>query len=214
MIRAATWFCADHCGVYFPGGESWQLPSPAFSSSPEVPALIGRPVKYYARMTAETRCALCAASIALKAVGWESGSREIGILSGGSEGCLKANEEYFRDYVANGRTLGRGNLFIYTLNTSALGELAIALSLTGPCMFVRDVNRPVASLERIGKQMIDDGEADGMFGLWSDPEAAVCFVIDAKEPSPLPSPWMHGEGENAELPLGACRRLRDLVQKT
>jgi hypothetical protein len=210
MIRAAAWFCPEHCGVYTPAG-SWEQLSPASSVSTEIPMLAGRLVKYYARITAETRCCLFAASLALKHSGLDANSIEIGLLSAGSDGCLRANAEYFRDYVANGRTLGRGNLFIYTLPTSAMGEVAIALSLTGPCMFIQCGDDPVASLGPIGEQMISDGEAGGMLGLWSDSEAAVCLVIEpdgekTEKTSPLPA-------IDEMNPLQFCRALREMVRR-
>jgi hypothetical protein len=206
MIRAAAWFCAEHCGVFAPAGGSFEQRSPAFSTTAEIPALVGRPVKYYARMTPETRCCLFAASLALKQARWAADAVEIGLLSAGSDGCLRANGEYFQDYVDNGRTLGRGNLFIYTLPTSALGEVAIALLLTGPCMFIQDCDDPVASLGRIGGQIISDGEAGGMLGLWSDSEAAVCMLIEP------------GAGEtfsalSSASPIQVCRKLQELVRK-
>ncbi len=206
MIRAASWFCADHCGVYAPAGGSLEQRSPAFSTTAEIPALVGRPVKYYARMTPETRCCLFAASLALKNARWDANTREIGLLSAGSDGCLRANGEYFQDYVANGRTLGRGNLFIYTLPTSALGEVAIALSLTGPCMFIHEGDDPVVSLGRIGGQMISDGEAGGMLGLWSDSEAAVCLLIEPGAGGSL-------DALHSALPIRACRKLQELVRR-
>ena len=210
MIRAASWFCAEHCGVYSSAGGSWEQRSPAFSATAEIPALVGRPVKYYARMTAETRCCLFAASLAIKHAGWETNSIEVGLLSAGSEGCVQANAEYFQDYVDNGRTLGRGNLFIYTLPTSALGEVAIGLSLTGPSMFIRSSDDPLASLVRIGGRMVSDGEAGGMLGLWSDSEAAVCVVIEAGDEG--------GDGFALPVmgevkPLQLCGELRNLVRR-
>jgi hypothetical protein len=206
MIRVASWFCAEHCGVFAPAGRSFEQRSPAFSTAAEIPALVGRPVKYYARMTPETRCCLFAASLSLKHARWETDAVEIGLLSAGSDGCLRANGEYFHDYVANGRTLGRGNLFIYTLQTSALGEVAIALSLTGPCMFIQEGDDPAVSLARIGGQIISDGEAGGMLGLWSDSEAAVCMLIES------------GAGENIDVlssasPIQVCRKLQELVRR-
>ena len=114
ILRGGMVLC-QHCGVYSPEG-SWGKVSPAFSAA-EVPTLVGSPVKYYPRMTVETRCCLFAASLGIKHAGLNSSAVEIGLLSAGSEGCLRANGEYFQDYVANGRTLGRGNLFIYTLQT-------------------------------------------------------------------------------------------------
>jgi hypothetical protein len=163
-----------------PRGRSWQRPSPALSASANALELIGRPVNYFPRMTTEARFCLCAASLALKATQWqESGDSEIGIACAGSDGCLAADQEYFRDYVACGRTLGRGNLFIYTLPTSVLGEVAIVLSLTGPSLFIHDDARPLPSLVRHAERIVADGEADGMLALWSDPRAAVCMAVDA-----------------------------------
>lgn len=182
MIRAVAWFCPGHHGVFTPVGRSWQRPSPALSASVNALELIGRPVNYFPRMTSEARFCLCAASLALKATQWqESGDREIGVACAGSDGCLAANQEYFRDYVACGRTLGRGNLFIYTLPTSVLGEVAIVLSLTGPSLFIHDDARPLPSLARQAERIVADGEAGGMLALWSDPRAAVCMAVDGGE---------------------------------
>ncbi|HEX4055318.1 MAG TPA: hypothetical protein VHX86_13725 [Tepidisphaeraceae bacterium] len=195
MIRAVSWFCADHHGVFVPGGRSWQKPSPKLSVAADILALVGRPVNYYPRMTTEARHCLCAASMALAATPWRaSGNPEIGLLCGGSDGCLAANQEYFRDYVASGRSLGRGNLFIYTLPTSVLGEVAIVLSLAGPCLFIHDETRPLSALARHAREFVVDGEANAMLALWSDTSAAVCLAVDgggddsawlSKELSPL-----------------------------
>lgn len=180
MIRAAAWYCSDDYGLFVPGGRSWEKPSPPGSATAQILALIDRPVKYYGRMTTEARLCLCAASIALRATPTaESGHREIGLVSAGCEGFLQANQEYFRDYVTSGRTLGRGNLFIYTLPTSVLGEVAIALSLCGPCMFLHDDSRPLASLIGHAEQLVADREADLILALWSDARAALCVSVDA-----------------------------------
>jgi len=209
VIRAAAWFCTEHCGVVAPRGLSWQKPAP--SATADVLALIGRPVKYFTRMTGESRCCLCAASLALKGADWwDRTPPEIGLLAARSEGLLRANEEYFQDYVAMGRTLGRGNLFIYTLATSALGEVAIALSLTGPSMFIQADARPLAALVRHGEQLIADGEAEGMLALWSDWSSAVCLAIAAGAGGETLIPLPAGEEPN---PLELCRTLQAMVQR-
>jgi hypothetical protein len=209
VIRAAAWFCSEHCGVVAARGSSWQKPAPSATS--DLLALVGRPVKYFTRMTGESRFCLCAASLALKGADWwERASGEIGLLAAGSEALLSANEEYFRDYVASGRTLGRGNLFIYTLATSALGEVAIALSLTGPSMFIQDDARPLAALVRHGEQLVADGEAGGMLALWSDSSAAVCFAIAAGARDETIISLPAGEEPN---PLELCRILQARVRR-
>lgn len=175
MIRAAAWFNLAAHGVIAPSGKSWQRGSPSLAESAAILALVDRPVKYLSRMTPESRCCLCATSLAMKAADWQGG--EIGIVSAGGDGLLKANEEYFRDYVATGRTLGRGNLFIYTLATSPAGEVAIALSLTGPTMFIQHDSDPTAEMLRDAQQMLADGEAKGILALWSDAGSAICYAV-------------------------------------
>ena len=179
MIRAITWFCPNHCGVLMPGVDSWTRPSPATTSSEEMLAFIGRPVKYFPRMTREARSCLAAANLSLGACGWnETESREIGLVAAGYEGCLAADQEYFRDYVASGRTLGRGNLFIYTLPTSTMGEVAIALGLKGPTLHIHDAAHPASVLAAQARRLVDDGEAGAILALWSDRQSAVCFAIE------------------------------------
>ncbi len=179
MIQAVSWFCAEHCGSLTRGGAIIKRKSPALLASEEVMALIGQPVKYYARMTTEARSCLCAARLAVQAAGWRA--MEIGLLAASEKAWVMAEEEYFGDYLANGRSLGRGNLFIYTLPTSALGEVAIALKLTGPTLHISTDVGPIAGMVRHGEQMVSDGEAGGMLALWSDHQAAVCLAIDGRQ---------------------------------
>jgi hypothetical protein len=176
VIQAVAWFCDEHCGSVAPDGCHVQEERPAME---EVIARIGRPIKYYSRMTAEARASLCAASLAMRAANWRE--IEIGLLAANEGAWWAANEEYFRDYLANGRSLGRGNLFIYTLPTSALGEVAIALKLTGPTLHIGEDKQPIAGLVHHAQQMVNDGEAAGMLALWSDNRAAVCLAIGGHE---------------------------------
>jgi hypothetical protein len=169
------------------------------------PAEFDRSVKNIERFTDEARHGYHAARAAMRDFPASSPS-EIGLLVAGSDGLLAAQEKYFHDYVINGRTLGRANLFIYTLATSVAGEIAIALSLTGPCLFIRGDARPVESLVKQAEQMLDDREADGILAIWSDSQAAACLAIARDQPTPaLPDGW---ETE----PLALCNLLRNTVQ--
>ena len=201
MICSAAWFCAEDCGVFVPHGISLWQPAPQDSQS-----LVGKPVKYYSRMTPEARFCLGAGSLALKGAAWDSAEMEIGSLATGAEGFVHANEEYFRDYVANGRTLGRGNLFIYTLPTSALGETAIALGLTGPCLFFQADSGPMEGMVESAQQLCADGEAGGILAFWSDRKTAICYAVDSakEEFPPLPGEW--GPAELRD-------KLRTMVQQ-
>ncbi|CAN5513314.1 hypothetical protein BH10PLA1_BH10PLA1_09170 [soil metagenome] len=180
MIRAVAWFCADHYGLYAPQRMSFARPAP---KPDELLTIIGRPVKYFSRMTAETKASLCAASLALRDFAPDvSQLPEVGMLAAGDEGCISANQNYFRDYVSGGRSMGRGNLFIYTLPTSTLGEMAIALSLNGPTMYVHADQAPLATLMHQSRQLVADREADAILALWSGATASVCMVVQRELP--------------------------------
>lgn len=179
MILARSWCSSENAGVCVPGGACSRVAAPDLNSGDAAIALIGAPVKYFSRMTADTRLSLHAAALAAKAAGWLPAKSEIGLLAAGYEGCIQADERYFADYVASGRSMGRGNLFIYTLPTSAPGEVAIALGLTGPTMHIHADGGTFGSLIETAEQMIGDGEAAGMICLWSDPTAAVCAAVGA-----------------------------------
>jgi 3-oxoacyl-(acyl-carrier-protein) synthase len=175
-ILAASWFSPNNCGSLGPGATAHSRPSPAVSDTKEMTALIGRNLKYFPRMTIEARSLLAAASLAMKSVGWDAAAR-IGILSCGYDGWLIANQEYFRDYVAQGRSLGRANLFIYTLPTSAMSEVAIAMGLTGPTLHLQADAHPQQALIEQAMTMVQNGEADGMLCVWSEGTSAVCAAV-------------------------------------
>jgi 3-oxoacyl-[acyl-carrier-protein] synthase II len=191
-ICAVSWFSSRDCGSIAPHGKTeYSRASPQISDSKEMTALIGRPLKYFPRMTAEARVLLAAVRLTMKAAGWNDSVR-IGILSCGYDGWLSANQEYFRDYVAQGRSLGRANLFIYTLPTSAMSEVGIALTLTGPTLHLHADIQPRQSLLKQAMSMVQNDDADGMLCVWSDGTSAVCVAVGRGKTMPeyaIDSEW-------------------------
>jgi len=61
---------------------------------------------------------------------------EVGIMGANETGCLDANVDYFQDFVSSGRTLGRGNLFVYTLPSSPIAASSIYFGLKGPIFYL------------------------------------------------------------------------------
>jgi 3-oxoacyl-(acyl-carrier-protein) synthase len=207
-ILAASWFCAEDHGVI--AKDALVRQSPLISDSKEMTALIDRPLKYFPRMTAEARSCLAAASLAIKAAGWhQRESVNIGIVGTGYTGCLLADMEYFRDYVAGGQSLGRANLFIYTLPTSALSEVAIALNLTGPTLHVCDDAQPMQSVIQLAMTMVKNREAQGMLCEFSDGPSAICVAIGIGEPVQSLNDLRWNQS-----PAELCRRLAAMVPKT
>lgn len=101
--------------------------------------LFQMPLKNAGRFDAATRVIFSACALALRDAGghWGDGiKRNIGLLGTNVEGCLTANRTYFNDYLEGGRALARANLFVYTLPSSPLAEVAIHFGLQGPLLYI------------------------------------------------------------------------------
>jgi hypothetical protein len=213
MIQSMAWLDAAHCGVWTPDGKrARRQRAPVLTATDAITTLVGRPVKNFTRMTADAQRCVCAAALALRGAGWQekTGQMEIGVLAAGFEGCLAADREYFGDYVASGRKLGRASLFVYTLPTSAACAVSMALALTGPVLHVHEDVGTLEALARHAGHMAADGEAAGMLALWSDVRAAICLAVGAGEEIGYPavlqahpdsSPWQLALDLQAMPPL-------------
>jgi hypothetical protein len=230
QIALASWFVpeADH-GVWKPRtDDSWCRPSPPLETGGQIAQMVGRPVRYLQRMAAETRHALCAASLALAV--WPSSSvpaPSIGLLNGCFDGTLASDMAYYQDYLATGRTLARGNLFVYTLPTSVSGAVSAVLGLTGPAFYLHDDQAPLHQLLVEAHRMVHTRQADAMLVLWSDPLAAVCLAVgpavsgtdhdalnfSASLASKLQT-MLGDSGEEEPSPLELARRLSREVEST
>ena len=92
-------------------------------------------------------------------------------------GALASNFAYFRDYVAYGRKLGRGNLFIYTLASSPLAEAAIHFGLQGPTFYMRHLEKTEENLLAQAEMMVRNQEAQAMLAVVLDTGRATCHCI-------------------------------------
>lgn len=147
------------------------------------------PPRNFGRFSAETRLAFHAVARALAdaefvpdaagtlRVRGTGAPARIGILACDRDGSAVANHAYFADYVASGRTLGRGQLFAYTLPTSVAAECAIACRLTGPLLYLAEPDGGVAAAWRATRALIDDAQADAMVLLAVTPRAARAVVV-------------------------------------
>lgn len=69
-----------------------------------------------------------------------------GIIGVNNTGAVDADYNYFNDYFSNGRSLGRGNLFVYTLSSSILSVVSISLGIKGPIIYsLKDGNFDIES---------------------------------------------------------------------
>lgn len=151
-------------------------------SGGEIPRdeIFSHPFRNFGRLDDISRMTCCAAALALKDAGVEYGpevKQDTGIIGTNRTGSLQTDVAYFRDYIAGGRKLGRGNLFIYTLPSSPLGEAAIHLGLRGPLMYTADANASIGFVIKTAADMIQRGEAEAMLAGFAEEKEAVYFML-------------------------------------
>ena len=138
------------------------------------------PFKNFGRLDLSSRMTTCAVALALQDAGISYSpleKQEIGIMGASSEGSLASDMAYFNDYLNNGRTLSRGNLFIYTLPSSPLGEAAIHFGLTGPLLFASGGANSFGASMSMAAEMLAGGEARMMLVGWLAPDEALYAVL-------------------------------------
>jgi 3-oxoacyl-[acyl-carrier-protein] synthase II len=182
VVRGIGWFSPAECGGVRSGrrGRFDPAEGPLAYMKREV---FLHPVKNLGRLDGISRATVCAVALALRDAGVESSpssKRDIGIVGTGSEGSLSSDLEYFKDYVGNGRTLSRGNLFIYTLPTSPLGEAAIHFGLTGPLLYVSAGKRSFAAAAETAARIVEAGEAGGMLVGRAMKQDALYLLLDGE----------------------------------
>lgn len=143
--------------------------------------LVPTPYRNFGRLDPLSRATIGAVALALGDAGLTGTSgekQETGIVGTARDGSLAADRAYFEDYLANGRTLGRGNLFIYTLPTSPLGEAAIQYGLTGPLLYAAGGVAPLRTALELAAELVAGGEAPRMLAGEAGMDEAIYFVVD------------------------------------
>lgn len=136
------------------------------------------PFGNYSRLDAASKslCNAVANALGDASVTYGSELMSTGILGCNKNGCSSADWNYYTDYVENGRKLGRGNYFIYTLPSSPLAEASIHFGLTGPLLYTSAVEAPL--LWALNNSSVMNFAADSMLTGIFDEEAALFFYID------------------------------------
>lgn len=142
--------------------------------------ILPSPIKNFGRFDSAARLGCFTAALALDDAGIacsENEKLDVGVSGTSVEGSLRANIEYFRDYVDCGRTLARGNLFIYTLGSSPLAEASIYFGLRGPLLYMMFSERRVENVLRNAAGMVINSEASAMLAFYADKSEGICFAL-------------------------------------
>ena len=153
--------------------------------------IFSHPFKNFGRLDTISRMTAFAVSLALQDAGIEYSplqKQDIGIVGTNAEGSLQSDKEYFRDYLEGGRTLSRGNLFIYTLPSSPIGEAAIHFGLLGPLIYASSEGNALTAVLDMAADMLLANEAPVMLVGKAEADEAVFFVLErdpGQDRSPL-----------------------------
>lgn len=146
------------------------------------------PFRNFGRLDRISRMTAFAAALALRDAGisYSPGRKQdIGIVGTGSSGSLATDLLYFRDYIECGRTLGRGNLFIYTLPSSPLGEAAIHFGFQGPLFYAAEGRASLGMVFEIAAEMLLLGEAEAMLAGVAEQDMALYAVLGRGSGAPI-----------------------------
>ena len=175
-VQGIGWLTKDAYGCIARGERSIYDGGPGPDSLRD--QLFPRPVKNFGRFDRLSRMACSGVALALRDAGFEdTQKRDIGLIGTSREGSLRTDLDYFRDYIKGGRTLSRGNLFIYTLPSSPLGEAAIHFGLLGPLFYVADHGHSLAPLLDLAAEMIENREASFMIAGTAGEEESLFLVM-------------------------------------
>lgn len=136
--------------------------------------------KNIGRLDHVSRLTCAAVALALKDADIECSperKHDAGIISTNASGSFDTDMLYFRDYLDSGRTLSRGNLFIYTLPSSPAGEAAIYFGLQGPLLYIGGKDNSMANALRTAAEMVLDNEASVMLAGMAEADHAFYFVL-------------------------------------
>jgi hypothetical protein len=138
------------------------------------------PLKGFGKYDLVSKMTCCVAALALCDAGMsysETNKQDIGIFGTNTNGCLQSNLEFFKDFVDNGRTLGRGSLFVNTLPCIPVAQAALYLKCRGPQLYLAFSHRQLSSLLRESDSVILRGESPAMLAVRASEEDAISFVL-------------------------------------
>ena len=138
------------------------------------------PFKNFGRLDKLSKMTCYSAALALKDAGIKyspNQKQDIGISGTNASGSFQSDINYFKDYLDSGRTLSRGNLFIYTLPTSPLAEASIHLGLQGPLLYAAGIDKSLMPAMDMAAEMILFDEAPIMLAGMAEENEAVYFVL-------------------------------------
>ena len=208
VVSGIGWIAGSECGC---AGTGERFSYGGDDAAVVQKSLFAHPFRNFGRLDRSSRMTAIAVALALRDAGRSYApdrKQEIGIVGSGRDGSLPTDLAYFKDYVDCGRTLGRGNLFIYTLPSSPLGEAAIHFGLAGPLLYVSS-GASLASAARIAEEMLELGEAETMLAGAVESDEALYLVLSRSAEGGDPARRIPGQAKPLSELIRAFRTLQE-----
>jgi len=141
--------------------------------------ILSAKIKNFKRFPDETKKMVLATKLALFDAKIEN-IKDFGLMAVSSEGSLNSNIKYFKDYVDCGCKMGRGSLFIYTLPTTPLAEIAIAFGIEGSLQFLTCSKPTLSFALEYGEDILKNNEATALIIIVFDVNEIISIVLENK----------------------------------
>ena len=154
----------------------------AIEALPTIPA--ERDLEDFRRGSATVKYSLLAALLAATdAPDWSP--ERTGALGWNGSGCHTNNLAYWQDYLASNRQNGRGALFVATLPTTPVCEVAITLRLRGPVSYLATARDTQCILNETA-DWLRSANLRQFLLLEATPTSACALLLQDGGASPLP----------------------------
>jgi len=186
-LAGVGWIVGNECGTRRKGNSG---PNESLSSLHvrlKHQSVSPNPIREFGRFDEASKLTCCAVALALEDASPVPRSRpeeDLGIVGTNAHGALETNSLYYKDYLENGRTLARGNLFVYTLASSPLTAAAVHFGCLGPILHLIPSSQDAAAPLRCAERLIMNRQAPGMLVLWRAKEDALCVLLNRADETP------------------------------
>jgi len=184
VIKGISWITKTEYGSIIKKLQCNYSDLKSLHSNLQLESVLKSAIKNFGRFDAASKMTCCSIALALNDAGItypEQMKHDTGILGTNNDGCLESNLSYFKDYVSCGRTIARGNLFIYTLPSTPLAEAAIYFGCQGPLLYIKFRHNQISSMLLSAGKMILRGETSKMIAVEANEEKAVCFILGKQD---------------------------------
>ncbi len=134
-------------------------------------------IKNFGRFDKSSKMIVSAIALALHDADLKDEIKDMSILRMNETGSNDSNLKYFKDYIESGRTLARGNLFIYTLPTSPLAEAAVIFGIKGNIVYSSTPLEDFQENVNYALNMLKPGKKTKYNAIVIDCQNSACCII-------------------------------------